>query len=59
MFNRNLRLLSFQSKLDTQKKEIAALTNKYELAKKALKMRKDEIVQLRQNAGTDTAAASK
>ncbi|XP_034491055.1 kinesin-like protein KIN-7I isoform X2 [Drosophila innubila] len=52
-------IILLKSKLDTQKKEIAALTNKYELAKKALKMRKDEIVQLRQNAGTDTAATSK
>ncbi|XP_034098083.1 kinesin-like protein KIF15 isoform X3 [Drosophila albomicans] len=49
-----------KSKLEIQKKEIATLTNKYEYAKKALKLRKDEIEELRKGAGTAvTAACSK
>ncbi|KAH8306758.1 hypothetical protein KR044_012579 [Drosophila immigrans] len=47
-----------KSKLEIQKKEIITLSNKYEYAKKALKLRKDEIEELRKGAGTAVTAAS-
>ncbi|KAH8377663.1 hypothetical protein KR093_006556 [Drosophila rubida] len=47
-----------KSKLEMQKKEIATLTNKYEYAKKALKLRKDEIDELRKGAGIAVAEVS-
>ncbi|KAM8716372.1 hypothetical protein ACLKA7_003276 [Drosophila subpalustris] len=50
-------IIALKSQLDKQKKEINTLTQKYEFAKKALKLRKVEIEQLR-DAGTDKVASS-
>lgn len=59
--NTSLKLfyLFYQAKLETQKKEINNLTNKYEYAKKALKLRKDEIDELRRVAGADPTESAK
>lgn len=45
-------LCFLQAKVETQKKEINSLTNKYEYAKKALKLRKEEIDALRSTPGS-------
>ncbi|XP_064553455.1 paramyosin-like isoform X2 [Drosophila montana] len=53
------QISALKSQLESQKKEILTLTNKYEFAKRALKMRRDENNELRQVAGTDVPASSK
>ncbi|KRF81094.1 uncharacterized protein [Drosophila virilis] len=53
------QIIALKSQLESQKKEIRTLTNKYEFAKRALKMRRDENNELRQIAGTDVPASSK
>ncbi|XP_032595275.1 kinesin-like protein KIN-7I isoform X2 [Drosophila grimshawi] len=48
-----------KSQLEVQKKDFAALNNKYEYAKRALKLRGDELDKLRKVADADLAAPSK
>ncbi|XP_017859392.1 PREDICTED: kinesin-like protein KIN-7I isoform X1 [Drosophila arizonae] len=53
------QISALKSQLEAQKKEISTLSNKYEYAKRALKMRRDELDELRQVAGIDAVASTK
>ncbi|XP_030240036.1 kinesin-like protein KIN-7I [Drosophila navojoa] len=53
------QISALKSKLEAQRREISTITNKYEYAKRALKMRRDELDELRQVAGIDAVESTK